>query len=124
MPGNEVRLLANPAIRRLARQRKESALQAAVLAVLRGHGLIMWKLNREKAGPRYAPHVGFRGLPDLGGVIPGSGRACFVEVKRKGQVPSPHQVAALRMLAKAGAFVCLVHDVEEAQDAAKEAMRR
>jgi hypothetical protein len=117
-------MIAPPArVRQAARRRPEAQLQAAVLAVLRGHGLIMWKLNREKAGPRYAPHVGFKGLPDLGGVIPGSGRAIFVEVKRPGVVPSPHQVAALRMLAQAGAFVCLVHDVIEAQDAAREATR-
>jgi hypothetical protein len=31
---------------------------------------------------------------------------------------------ALRMLAQQGAFVCLVHDVREAADAAKEAVRR
>jgi len=118
-------MIAPPArVRQVARQRPESQLQAACLGVFRAYGILAWPMNREKGGRNRAVHVGFKGLLDLGGVIPGSGRAIFVEVKRPGVVPSPHQVAALRMLAQAGAFVCLVHDVKEAQDAAKEAMRR
>ena len=110
-------------VRKLAGKRKESQLQAACLAVFRGYGIIAFPANREKGGRNRASHVGFKGLPDICGTIPGSGRSFYCEVKRRGAIPSPHQVAALRMLAQAGAFVCLVHDVEEAQDAAREALR-
>lgn len=102
--------------------RRERDVQAAVLAIFRAHGILLWKQNREKAGRRYAPHFGFRGLPDLGGVLPG-GRAIHVEVKRPGAKPTPAQVGAMQMLARQGAFVCLVRSVEEAQEKAKEAVR-
>ena len=109
-------------LRRLA-HRRESELQAAVLAVFRGYGVAMWKTNREKAGRRYAPHVGFRGLPDLSGVLPG-GRAIFVEIKLPGKKPTPNQRGALAMLHDLGAFVCTVSSVEQAQGQAEMATER
>lgn len=72
---------------------------------------------------RRASHITFTGHPDVAGVLPG-GRAFFSEMKLPGQVPTLEQTAALRTLAKQGAFVCLVHSVTEAEDAAREATRR
>lgn len=110
-------------VNELARHgRREIELQKAVLASFRAYGIIMWKQNREKAGRRYAPHFGFPGMPDLGGVLPG-GRSIQVECKLPGAKPTPHQLGAMQLLARQGAFVCLVHDVSEAESKAKEAVR-
>ncbi len=103
-------------IQRLARQRPESQIQVAVMAYLRARGILCWPQNREKSGrgARGAGHVGFRGLPDIGGVLPG-GRAIHVEIKRPGGKPSPHQVGAIAMLRKQGALVFVASSVEEAE---------
>lgn len=110
-------------IKNLARQRKESSIQAAVLAVFRGYGILCWPMNREKGGRNRAAHVGFKGLPDIGGVLPG-GRAFFAEVKRPGETLGPYQVGARARLTAQGAFVCTVRSVEDAQAAAKIATGR
>ena len=111
-------------LRRLARaERRESHLQAAVLATFRAYGILCWPMNREKGGRNRAAHVGFKGLPDIGGVLPG-GRAFFCEVKRPGKRPTPHQVGAMYELHKQGAFVCTVSSVEQAQGQAEMATER
>lgn len=104
-------------------QRRESEVQAAVLGVFRAFGILCWKQNREKGGWRRASHVGFAGLPDIAGVLPG-GRAFFCEVKRRGGILSSMQIGAVDMLRKAGAYVCVVHSVGEAEVCAREALRR
>ena len=95
-----------------APQRRESAIQAAVLGCLRAHGVLCWPLNRERAGYRRASHIGFRGLPDIGGVLTG-GRAVFVEVKRGSEQPSAYQRAAHEMLRAQGALVFTAWGVED-----------
>lgn len=104
-------------VRTLARKRPESQIQAAILAYLRARGILCWPQNREKSGrgARGARHVGFRGLPDIGGVLPG-GRAIHVEVKRSGGKPSPHQVGAMQMLAQQGALVFMASSIEQVEE--------
>lgn len=110
-------------VKKLARKRKESSIQAACLAVFRAYGIVCWPQNREKGGRNRAVHVGFNGLPDIGGVLPG-GRAFFAEVKRPGQNLTPHQLGAAEMLRQQGALVCVVRSVEWAHRVAKEATGR
>lgn len=93
--------------------RKESEIQSAVLGALRAYGVLCWPQNREKGGgPRRASHVGFKGLPDIGGVLPG-GRALFVEVKRPDAELSRFQFAAHRLLEQQGAYVFVARCVED-----------
>ncbi len=99
--------------------RRESEIQTAVLGCLRAHGVLCWPTNRERAGRARASHVGFKGLPDISGVLP-SGRAIFVEVKRGIEKLSPHQVAAQAMLTKQGAVVFTARCVEDVPRALKE----
>ena len=96
--------------------RRESAIQTAVLACLRAHGILCWPQNREKANWRRASHVGFRGLPDIGGILRG-GQAIQVEVKRPGEDLSRYQVGAHAMLRKQGAAVFTVSSVEDVRRA-------
>ena len=95
--------------------RRESEIQAAVLACLRAHGILCWKQNREKGNWRRASHVGFRGMPDIVGVLPG-GQAVFVEVKRPGEGLSPYQDGAHRMLVAQGAKVATVRSVDDIKE--------
>lgn len=94
--------------------RRESAVQAAVLGCLRAHGVLCWPMQRERAGYRRASHIGFKGIPDIGGVLKG-GRAVFVEVKRGIEKPSPYQVAAHEMLRAQGALVFTAWGVEDVE---------
>lgn len=106
------------------RQQPEAQLQAACLKVFVAYGILAYPMNREKGGGRKgAKHVGFTGLPDVSGVLPG-GRAFFSEIKRRGQYPTLPQIVAISQLERQGAFVCVVHSVEEAHQAAKEATGR
>ncbi len=97
---------------RLPTGRKESAIQAAVMGCLRAYGILCWPQNREKGGRNRAAHYGFKGIPDIGGVMPG-GRAIHVEVKCGREKPSPYQVAAQEMLRKQGAVVFTVWNIED-----------
>ncbi len=98
-------------------KRKESAIQAAVMACLRAHGILCWPMNRERASwGRRASHIGFKGIPDIGGVLKG-GRAVFVEVKRPGVVPGIWQNSAHVLLRSQGALVFTATCVEDVQSA-------
>jgi hypothetical protein len=96
--------------------RKESAIQPAILGCLRAYGILCWPQNREKGNWRRASHVGFKGLPDIGGVMRG-GRAIQVEVKKPGEPLGPYQRAAHEMLTKQGALVFTVTCVDDVQRA-------
>lgn len=109
--GHQIALAALPSSPR-AKPRKESVIQAAVLGCLRAHGVLCWVQNREKGNWRRASHFGFRGIPDIGGVLKG-GRAVFVEVKRPGKVPNLWQKGAHALLASQGALVFTVTCVED-----------
>ncbi len=90
---------------RLARQgRREYDLVRPALGILRGYGIIAYPLMREKGGRNRAAHVGFKGIPDLGGTLRG-GRSIYVELKRPGKKSDPFQVAAQDMLERQGAVV-------------------
>lgn len=104
--------------------RREADIQDAVLPVFRAYGIIAYPMNREKAGgAKGARHVGIPGLPDIGGTLP-NGRSFYCEVKKPGEKPTPDQRFTMRRLALSHAFVCLVHSVDEAAQAAKEARRQ
>lgn len=103
-------------IEKISRSRRESAIQASVLAVLRAHGILCWPQNREKGGRNRASHVGFRGLPDIGGILP-DGRAIQVEVKRPGQSLSIWQRSAHELLRSQHAVVFTVTSIDETRTA-------
>ena len=54
------------------------------------------------------------GFPDLLGVEPVSGRAVFVEVKRPGGKPAPHQAMFLALLRSMGAVAFCADSVDAA----------
>ena len=55
-----------------------------------------------------------KGVSDLIGTIPGSGRALFWEVKVPGKHPSPEQETFLNQMREAGALASVVTSPEEA----------
>ena len=106
---------------RLPTGRKESAIQTAVMGCLRAYGVLCWPQNREKGGRNRASHYGFKGIPDIGGVLRG-GRSIMVEVKRPGETLAPYQVGAHALLRSHGVLVFNVTRVEDvARALAKEA---
>jgi|SRR5262245_13620512 len=106
----------DPTARALARAtpaRPERAIQAAILALFRAHGLLAWGFQRERAGRRRASHIGFPGCPDVLGYLPG-GRGLAVEIKRPGAPLRPAQAQALDVLGRHGVATGVLHSVDEA----------
>jgi len=93
-------------------RRREAEIQAAVIGCLRAYGILCWPQNREKGNWKRASHMGFKGLPDIGGVLR-NGRALQVEVKRPGEKPDKWQLAAHAMLRAQNALVLVVCSVED-----------
>lgn len=102
-------------VQRAARRRPERELQTAILRVLQLHRVLAWGVQRERAGRARASHIGFTGLPDITGVLPG-GRALFLEVKRPNNKATPQQERAMYLLHCQGAVVSIVRSVEDAQN--------
>lgn len=110
----------------------EKHIQAAIIQAFElKHRIKLWPIDAGCAGMRLGSPKGQKGhsgipegFPDLMGVVPGSGRALFVEVKRPGCKPRANQTAFLAWLASMGAVAFWADSVESALAQFDEAMRR
>lgn len=96
----------------------ESAIQEAFRF---RHRITLWKIDAGGRGLRSAGPKASRGstgipagFPDLLGLEPVSGRAVFIEVKRPGGKPAPHQAAFLALLRGMGAVAFWADSVDSA----------
>jgi hypothetical protein len=106
--------------------RKESDIQKAILDYLHLRGIFAWRMKNEGTwdaarGVRRGG-TGTRGLPDIGGVLPG-GRALLIEVKSERGRLSPEQSAFLDRAALAGAFACEARSIEDVAKAMRDERR-
>ena len=60
--------------------RSESDITASIRAALDRHGIWAWKHHS-------GGYFGIKGVPDLIGSLPGTGRAFYIEVKKEGWTP-------------------------------------
>ena len=61
-------------------KRSESEVTASIRAALDRHGIWHWKHHS-------GGYFGLKGVPDIIGSMPGTGRAIYIEVKREGWTP-------------------------------------
>src|SRR5690242_9737335 len=92
----------------------EQSIQSAILAYLRMKGVPCYK--HQNAGiyreGRYIPsHT--RGVSDIIGCIPTSGRFLAIEVKRPGGKLTQEQQQFIDMISGAGGLAFVAHSVEE-----------
>ena len=100
----------------------ERQVEAAIQEAFRyRHRITLWKIDAGGRGLRSAgPKVSRgstgipAGFPDLLGLEPVSGRAVFIEVKRPGGKPAPHQAAFLALLRGMGAVAFWADSVDSA----------
>lgn len=107
--------------------RKEVEIMRAILGYLAARRIYAWRNNTGGAlrlnseGKASMVMFGLKGLPDILGAMPPTGRMIAVEVKRPGERPSPIQAMRIRALTDVGvlAFVATsIEDVARALDAA------
>ena len=100
----------------------ERDVQVAIVHAFRlRYRVTLWHIDAGASGMRQDRRKGSRGytgapkgFPDLLGLIPGNGRAVFIEVKRPGQKPRPEQVAFLARLRGTGAVAFWASSVDMA----------
>ena len=96
---------------------READIQRTILAYLRRRRVLHWRNNTGamKRGKGYV-RFGERGLPDIFLVLPGTqGQLAAVEVKRKGERPTPEQNVMLMRFIKAGCVGAVVTDVRDVE---------
>ena len=94
----------------------EQGIQRAILDYLRWRGIPCYK--HQNAGiyrdGRYIPsHT--RGVSDIIGCIPKTGRYLAIEVKRPGGKPTPEQQQFIDTINGAGGLAFVAHSVEEVE---------
>lgn len=93
----------------------QKAIQQAFKAK---HRIVLIHIDAGGAGMRGAGGTGYTGIPagfpDLLGVVPGSGRALFIEVKAPGKKPTETQLQMLSLLRTRGAIAYWADSVESA----------
>ena len=100
----------------------ERQVEAAIQEAFRfRYRITLWKIDAGGRGLRSAGPKGARGstgipagFPDLMGLEPVSGRAVFVEVKRPGGKPAPHQAMFLALLRSMGGVAFCADSVDSA----------
>lgn len=99
----------------------EKDVVRAIVQAFRARKITLFQTDAGVAGMRNALAEGARGysalpagFPDLMGVVPGSGRACFIEVKRPGNKPTDAQTAFLARVRGLGAIAFWADSVESA----------
>ena len=118
MPESERRLLGQagltvPEVGAINGRKLEKKIQEEIAQYLQLYGVTFFRQRMDRKT------TGTVGWPDFTFCV--KGRACFFEVKRPGQQPDPAQTKVLAALAEAGAFVRVVHSLQEAIDAYREA---
>ena len=113
--------------------RKESDIQRAILDYLKVRGIMAWRQKSEgtwdAARGIYRRGTGTPGLPDIGGILPGTsgydfndmGRALQIEVKAGRNKPSLEQINFLAAAQEAGAVAFVAYSVEDVIEKMKEA---
>ena len=100
----------------------ERQVEAAIQEAFRyRHRITLWKIDAGGRGlrrgqpERNGGGTGIpAGFPDLLGLEPVSGRAVFIEVKRPGGKPAPHQAMFLALLRSMGAVAFWADSVDSA----------
>src|SRR5687768_8866491 len=102
----------------------EQQIQAAILALLRMHGIFCWKSNttgvydptREMFRTNH-----YKGVSDIIGVMKG-GRLIAVEVKRPGGKSSFEQQTFIDSINENGGLAFVAHSVDEVQEKLKDVL--
>ena len=97
---------------------KESEVQKAILDWLRWHKIFCWKTNntgifKQKTGSYIK--VGMKGIADLIGIIPPSGRLLAIEVKRPGNTASSEQKSFLASIRASGGIGFIAFGIEDVE---------
>lgn len=95
------------------RNNRESEITKAILAYLRASGIVVWK---NWSGPM----TPIRGISDILGVIPPTGRFLAVEVKTPAGKLTEHQLRFLAAVREAGGVAAVVRSVYEAVELIEE----
>lgn len=110
-------------------QPTEAQVQAAIIQAFKlKHRITLWPIDAGGKGFRQASggkgHSGIpEGFPDLLGIIPGTGLALLIEVKRPGKKPSPKQAEFMAHLESLGAVCFWAASVDAALHNFEEAMK-
>jgi hypothetical protein len=99
--------------------RKESDIQRAILDYLHLKGIFAWRMKNEgtwdpvrkirRAG------TGTKGLPDIGGILPG-GRALLIEVKSEAGRVSAEQLAFIAKASQANAVAFVARSIQDVEN--------
>jgi hypothetical protein len=84
---------------------KESEIKRSVRKYLALRGIFNWN--------QWQGQFSVKGVPDIVGIIPGSGKLLGIEVKCPGKKPRPEQQAFLDEIKRNGGIAFVVTSVEE-----------
>ena len=93
----------------------------AILQYLAATGVVAWRMNTGAVSatyqgkPRFV-RFGVKGMSDIIGLIPPSGRLLAVEVKRPEGKPTPEQTQFLAAVVRAGGIAFLARSVKDVQE--------
>jgi hypothetical protein len=102
---------------------KEKDIQTAILGYVRSLGIVAWKSNTTGiwvAKRNTYIKSAMRGVADLLGVIPGTGRFLSIEVKRPSGKQEEEQIHFEELIKGANGIYILAHSVEEVEAKFKE----
>lgn len=97
----------------------EKDIQKSILDYLELRHVPHWRANTGAAwlpgrgGKPQLVRFGFRGVSDILGILPPSGRWLAIEVKRPGKEPTADQKWFLTMIRDNGGLVIVAHSVED-----------
>lgn len=91
----------------------ETAVQKQILAYLEVRRILVWRNNTRwvRIGGRLV-QFGMTGASDIIGCLP-DGRFLAIEVKRKGEKPTPEQLAFLSRVAQAGGVALVAYSLDD-----------
>jgi hypothetical protein len=84
---------------------KESEIKASIKKYLALRGIFAWN--------QWQGQFSVKGVPDLVGVIPGSGKLLGIEVKVPGGKPRPEQEEFIKRINESGGVAFVASSVEE-----------
>ncbi len=84
---------------------KESEIKASIKKYLSLRGIFTWN--------QWQGQFSVKGVPDLVGIIPGSGKLLGIEVKVPGGKPRPEQEEFIKRINESGGVAFVASSVEE-----------